>query len=750
MEKALLVSVRFHEGRYHGTGDWPPAPARLFQALLAGSARGAIVPAATRDALDWLEKMQPPIVAAPRGVPGQSFVAWVPNNDLDAELSKRDAQNLDNAVAAIRVGKPIHPILFDAETPFLYCWSIDDDRQAAVLCEMAGGLYQLGRGVDMAWAEAIVATVAEAEDRFSGYDGIVYRPTGGVGAGCDMLCPQPGLRRNLATRFEGMRNRFRTGGTNRKPVQVFVQPVKPQPVSVAYNVRPHRLVFELRESDAQGAFAVRRLRAASELVREIRDRAEARLSDAEPALRERLERYLIGRGATDSDKAMRVLIVPIPSVGHPHADMGVRRIAVYVPQSCPLKADDLAWAFAQVAWTDDDGVIVKELRRIGDDRMVGRFERRGRRWRSVTPLALPMARRRRIEPTRMAEEAKGVRERAKEEAHAAAAVRQVLRHAGVQSPAADIRVQREPFDRLGARAESFAGGTRFAKETLWHAEVSFAEPVEGPLLLGDGRYLGLGLMLPDEKAPEMLAFVIKAGLEPGAEPVEVARAARRAMMARVQRSLSRGAKIPTWAGRFSTPARPLQRSLSRGAKIPTYVSGHGKDGEPAGDGVHRHIAVVADLSRRRILYVAPTRLWRGVRRREIEDDHRLTVHALEGMDVLRAGMAGKLRLAPAALNEEEDPLLAPARVWESVTDYAVTRHYRRLGAEDALRADVIAELQRCGLPLPPQDAITVLTVRRGRRGGLSGRLRIAFAVARRGPLILGRSAHKGGGLFVGR
>jgi hypothetical protein len=34
MPGALLVTVRFHDGRYHGSGDWPPSPARLFQAAV--------------------------------------------------------------------------------------------------------------------------------------------------------------------------------------------------------------------------------------------------------------------------------------------------------------------------------------------------------------------------------------------------------------------------------------------------------------------------------------------------------------------------------------------------------------------------------------------------------------------------------------------------------------------------------------------------------------------------------------------
>ena len=729
MPQALVVTVRFHEGRYHGTGDWPPAPARLFQALMAGAARGAAVPQATLDALDCLEELPPPTIAAPRDFPGQPYTGFVPNNDLDAALSKGEIPDIDKAIATIRVGKPIHPILFDARAPVLYCWSFDGESAWTVaLREAAEGLYQLGRGIDMAWAEAAVVSADEAERRLLEHGGIVYLPSLDGGEGRDLLCPRPGSGRSLTARFDGMRTRFRTGGTNRKPIHVFVQPPKPLLAKVAYNVKSDRFVFELRKGDAKSGFASRRLNEAAELVTDVRDKAARRLCGGAPELSRDVERYLIGRGATEADKAARVRVVPVPSVGHEHADMAIRRVAVYVPQSCPLKAADLVWAFAQVAWTDEDGVIVRELQTADDDRMARHFERRGRRWRSVTPLALPAARRRRIEPAWLAneKERKGARERIAEETRAGAAMHEALRHAGVRVPAVAVHVQREPFDCRGERAESFAAGTRFPKEALWHVMATFAEPVAGPLLLGDGRYLGLGLMFPDEPPRDVIAFAIGDGLADDAEPLTVAHAARRAMLARVQ------------AG------------LPRGEKPSVYVSGHNKDGSPAGGGVHRHVAVVADLPRRRILYVAPNRLQRhGVDWREVADDHRCVARAMERMDVLRAGQAGLLRLAPAQIDEDSDPLFAPSRVWESVTDYDVTRHRRRLGDAEALKADIAAELRRCGWPLLPPGAIEVLVSRRGPRGGLSGRLRLTFPAVQAGPLLIGRSVHKGGGLFAG-
>ena len=120
MAHTLFFTVRFHEGRYHGAGDWPPAPARLFQALMAGAARGAGAPQAVREALAWLEGLPPPVIAAPRGSRGQALANYVPNNDLDAELAKKATRGIGDAVAAIRVPKSVRPVLFNDGTPFFY------------------------------------------------------------------------------------------------------------------------------------------------------------------------------------------------------------------------------------------------------------------------------------------------------------------------------------------------------------------------------------------------------------------------------------------------------------------------------------------------------------------------------------------------------------------------------------------------------------------------------------------------------
>ena len=723
MTGALLISVRFYEGRYHGLGDWPPAPGRLFQALLAGAAEGANLPEPARGALDWLERQAPPTIAAPHGLPGQVYSMYVPNNDIDSKLGRRNSPLLENVVSEIRVEKKLRPILFDQQGSILYCWQIESskDDNAAQICELAKSLYQLGLGIDMAWADGSITSDTEASDLLSMHGGVIYRPSDSGESNMQLHSYQPGFRKSLTDRFESLRNRFRTDGSGREAKLIFTQPPKPRFVKIAYNATPRRFVFDLREEDTFFSWPLNKVVL---LVAEARDKAAEKLSAGAPELAENIERYLIGRGARDSDKEVRVRIVPIPSIGHVHVDMGIRRLSVYVPQTCPLRSDDLKWAFAQVLWANADGVIKCGLQRTESSRMAERFEEPSREWRSVTPLALQSARRRRIEPSRIEDEFKAGHERTLEEKRAAAAVRQALRHSGVNTPVMEIRLQREPFDRHGGRAETFAAGTRFPKETLWHVAVTFTEPVNGPLLLGDGRYLGLGLMRPRESAHGIEIFNIEDGLSENAQPEIVAQAARRAMMARVQ------------------------HSLDCGQRLPTYVSGHEFEGSPPrGRGAHRHVAVVVDLLRRRILFLAPTQLHRtGISWRKISDDHKTMALALEGMVILRAGSAGCLSLAPTTIDSDNDPLFAPARIWESVTDYDVTRHPRRLDTEEALRVDVASELQRRGWPSP--ENIDVIKVRSGPRGGLSGRLRLTFAIAQPGPLVIGRSTHKGGGLFA--
>jgi CRISPR-associated protein Csb2 len=241
----------------------------------------------------------------------------------------------------------------------------------------------------------------------------------------------------------------------------------------------------------------------------LRDGAVARLCSALPSQRAEIERVLVGRkpdGTNDGSAFDRVRILPLPSIGHHYADRGIRRVLVEVPPNCPLRGDDVSWAFSGLELAELgagealDTIVTPAADENVKDMLahygIGRDETY-HRWRTVTPAALPESTaRRRIDPEHTLDEAKRGRERAEECARAGGAVVQALRHAVVPVRVEAIRVQREPFESNGERVEMFAEITRFSKHCLWHVEIEFVDEIRGPLVIGDGRFLGLGIMAP--------------------------------------------------------------------------------------------------------------------------------------------------------------------------------------------------------------------------------------------------------------
>ncbi|MBC6439778.1 MAG: type I-U CRISPR-associated protein Cas5/Cas6 [Rhodospirillales bacterium] len=744
MVRALLLSVRFHDGRYHGVsdgvGDWPPAPARLFQALLAGGARGGVVAEEATAALRWLEGLAPPSIAAPPGRTGVGHTTYVPNNDLDAALrEKKHGGNLAAAVASIRVGKTIRPQIFKADMPFLYMWTVDDDPEndvhASYVCAMAEDVFQLGRGVDMAWACGEMLDGRDGEKRLADHannGGVVYRP-GGNGSR-PLACPVPGSLDSLIARHRAFVSRFspryRNKPTKKDPAHrvpdglVFAQPPKPRFNRIAYGSQPcdsppwHR-VYEIRDTAGQG-WQPQSASDAVQLVERVRDLAAARLisglASGLPKRQAEIERLVIGRGAGPRDKSARIRIVPLPSIGHKHADYGIRRLLVEVPPDCRIESGDIDWAFA--------GLDLGRGRRLlptAADTMLKHYgiadEKGHRSWRSVTPVALPFSARR-------AGGRKSAPVRLEEEARATGAVTRALRHAGIAVPPMTVRVQREPFDAKGTRAEAFAAG-RFCASRLWHLEIVFREPVPGPLAIGDGRYVGLGLMQPVRRTGRGLwVFAMPPENRIGvADTGPLLEAVRRALMA-----------------------------LSRcdDGNVPLLFCGHEGDG-PARSGRHRHIFLTAedadgDGHLDRLLVAAP---WLCDRSRGAPKpaERAMFDEIVPCLRRLRAGRLGVLEFAEPVTPPEGDPIVGPARAWTSRTPYRPTRHASRgRDAEAAVCEDAALECRRRGLPVP---CIDVLAFRAGPKGGNpSARLRLRFTTAVDGPLLLGRDSHRGGGLFV--
>lgn len=739
--RALVLHVRLHDGRYHGKGDWPPSPARLFQALVAGAGLGGPLKNHEHEALRWLERQAAPIIAAPNAWQSRHGVLfYMPNNDSDAISG--DPLRMSKIRTAI---KTFRPYFFDAAVPFLYMWPVeqrsDNEKQAMLICSLAERVYQLGRGVDFAWAWGEVLEHEISETKLSEHPGVIYRPCEGSGR-VRLPCPQHGSLESLVKRHKQFGERFMVE-KNDTVTLLYKKPDPPRFQNVSYGSPPAYLLFDLRDTAKSDApFVAWPIERCTELAIKLRGEVDAngtptsgaakRLWDALPSQRGEIARVLIGRDATDADKSRRMRILPLPSIGHAQVDRGIRRVLIEIPANCPLHRDDVAWAFSglEVSPADFDsntGEIFSSPQLVpAQERDMLRHYgietgKPARTWRSVTPLALPeSARRRRIDPEQQREEAKNGSERRTEHERAAAAVLQALRHASIRTPVLSIRAQREPFEAKGAHAEVFAAGTRFDKRRLWHVELNFVEPVCGPLVLGDGRYCGLGLMAPAEDASVGLyAFRIVGGLADAAKAGAIAQALRRAMMARVQ------------------------ALLGDGQALPSFFSGHAANGDPLRNGNHQHLAFVADLAGHRLLIVAPHRFEHRVATFEEKRHLQELERALVGLYELRAGAAGRLRLIPEGIHAEDDPLLAPSFQWVS-RRYLSTR--RAKGDTHAfVQQDVRAELSRRGFPVP--ISIDVRNACVAGAGLVRAEVTITFGVAVAGPVLLGRDLHLGGGCF---
>lgn len=709
MRGVLLFAVHFHDGRYHGAGDWPPAPARLFQALVAGAACGGGLQDHAATALRWLETLDPPTIVAPLARRGQALLNYVPNNDLDA------VGGHPSRIGEVRAGKAIRPMLFDAAVPLLYAWPAGDEAPPVpALITITERLYQLGRGVDVAFATAEWLDPEAAEARLAAHRGTVHRPSNAGRGGIVLPCPQPGSLNSLIRRYAEQSRRFRPG--ERRGTTVFVQPPKPRFRQIAYDCPPARFLFELRAGDS---FAPWPLRRAMALIEHLRDGAAARLRRARPDRAGSIERLLVGRGAGPADIPLRPRLIPLPSIGSFHADQAIRRVLLEVPPDCPLPAEDLQWALAGVPLDVDQitGEVLSDARLVPttDETMLrhyglGENATAARLWRSVTPIALP---------GRPHGPGRDGTARVGRELAQAGAIRDALRHAGITDPVTAIRVQREPFSGRGERAETFAREPRFSAARLCHAELRFADPRDGPLLLGNGRWLGLGLFAPVVERPRVLVFDIVEGLKDGASASAVTAALRRAVMARV-------------------------RDHTGSDCLAGFFTGHAPDGSPLREGRHRHLAFAFDPLRARLLVIPPHALEGRPATRDEQERFSTLDAALVALSELRAGAVGKLRLQAADPVPADDPLLGSATCWESVTPLVPTRHAKRLSPSEAVAADARRECRRRGWPEPEVDT---LEVHEGPRGGLRAKLRLRFHRARAGPILLGRTVHSGEGLF---
>lgn len=546
----LAIEVNFLTGRFvaashhdRGLAEWPPHPARLFSALVATWADSDDPDTAERNALEWLEAQAPPSIVASEAVPRTAVTHYVPVNDatvVSASRYRTRAQKVDDLqreLAEVRLAddpaarnraRTLEKALLKArDVTNLVSGTANSDtilperriRQARVYPSVTPN----DPRVIFLWEDIPTRAVADALDM------LLLRVTrlghSSSFVSCRISSDSP--RPSHVPSENGVASRWIRKGQLEHLEYEYAQHQARRPRTLPYtSVRyaktgtvPRAETRELRP-DTAGDWIVFEFLPASRRLPSTRTAEVARVLRAATFAyaEEPIPEGLSGHRADGTPSSSpHVAFLPLPHVGHEHADGRLMGIAIAMPESLNAESRQSLvraiglWELRETRPGDPRGFIPALPLKLGKNGVLRLtrqtkpsglvalrprvWSRTSRRWVSATPIALP------THPGPLGRGTAAAR--AKAWAKAEQAVAASCRHVGLPEPERVV-VSIEPFIQGAHPARQFPAfrqgathGRGVARRQV-HTSVTFAEPVSGPLVLGAGRYAGLGLMRPVE------------------------------------------------------------------------------------------------------------------------------------------------------------------------------------------------------------------------------------------------------------
>ncbi|MFA6108298.1 MAG: type I-U CRISPR-associated protein Csb2 [Candidatus Latescibacterota bacterium] len=523
----LALGIRYLTGYAVATdvadrerAEWPPHPARVFMALAAAYFETG-EDADERSALEWLEQQGAPEIKTPEALPREVVTHYVPVNDPSLPEQVRTTAKPGTIKAGLAVlpsHRPRQPRTFPRvrpDTDLVYLlWPVaspsPDCRSA--LDRLCGKVVRIGHSSSLAqmWVEdslpepthipdpsgglrlrvvsegtlaylrsqfnaMAIAEYAELSDRFASAMGPAKRA---IKREFDARFPdgEPASRRPVVGLWQGYRE------INGRDDRI-------EPASGAFS--RDLLVLALQDGPVVG------LETTWQLLTALRDTI---LSRCDPT-----PEWVSGHRADGSpSQQVHLALLPLAFVGHPHADGHLLGVALAFPQGVTTRQRGAA---LRGLLYDADGLPKSIELRLG---AVGTWylsrEQRDApplalqestwngpscSWATVTPIVLdrhPKADYREDRPRWLQEVRAGIVES--------------CRRQGLPEPV-QVEVDKTCWHRGAPGALPGKGGFPLAPakpgspaRQQIHAWLRFEQQVEGPLLLGAGRYRGYGLCKP--------------------------------------------------------------------------------------------------------------------------------------------------------------------------------------------------------------------------------------------------------------
>lgn len=453
-----------HTGRLE-RGEWPPAPSRLFDALVAADGTRDRCRHTDGTELEFLENAGSPLIDAvpevhhepllPRFVASWGHMFFRDNKTREIQVHQ---EYVGRKGGEVRPGVRLSP----KSRIVRYMWDADvSEAHLQSLRMRAARIGYLGCS-----DSPVRVRIEVTQDEVRPEDTRVFAPdpSGPVPIGV----PSPGRLTALDAAFDEwfVDGRSRSVGRYQFPSLV---------TKVRY--RPPRSMVGARASGRIVASLILRPAVSGRRVSAVAEAFKAAVLDRYPAGRGELPAVLHGHGfeKTGYDLAR---FLPLPDVGHAHASGRIHGVALWLPS----EVDDEVVAVARdvvrsIAELKGRGLRVRaeawNRQRRPHAARPHRWRGPSRRWVTVFPAV--------------------------HERHVTLTLDEIRRwcdHAGIPEPA-EFRHSRAPL---------IAGGVSLVPSEVHrrgrmgrpycHVELAFPEPMAGPIVIGSGRQRGLGLCAP--------------------------------------------------------------------------------------------------------------------------------------------------------------------------------------------------------------------------------------------------------------
>ncbi len=555
------IEVNFLTGRYVAThhndrqrGEWPPHPARLFSAFVAAWAEDGSDPA-ERAALEWLEAQGPPAIAASEAVPRKVVSHFVPVNDaaivsrswhdrrakliyeLENQLFEEMVSSQGEATRKVARIQDKLAKQRDVESQVTAVGTTSTTSAVEMLPDQRGRRERFfpsvtpdDTRVTYLWNATTPEGVGEALDRLLQRVTRLGHSSSLVSCRVTPEPPDP----SYAPGNSGQSLRTVSRGQLAELERQHTRHEGFQPRSLPYTDVRYSALTETsqketpQEPNTAGEWIVfefahgSRAFPSTRTVQLATAMRAAVLSFAEDPIPEEVSGHK--REGSPMD-APHTAFLPLPHVGSEYAGGRLLGMALSMPKSL----DDAArravyraigtWEKAALPHPyhpyplrltlGSQGVVQMERLRGAADLVALRpsvWDRPARRWVSATPVALPRHPGHLNGGTAMA--------RARAWKLVESIVAAACTHVGLPEPVA-IEVALDPFLAGSRPVRDFPVFSQKGRDgkpvrrQLVHVSLTFENPVSGPLMIGAGRFLGLGLMRPMQETDDSTERPIK-------------------------------------------------------------------------------------------------------------------------------------------------------------------------------------------------------------------------------------------------